>query len=557
MSEPVAQPPQWIIDSLDSGIGPGGVTGIHLFHAIIAKLRPTFTNERIVEIFAESSKRSGRPEPENLLGGLQYLDEQDREYYLDRNEPANNAKKFARKELPLTIVYQDEFLNYVDGVYVSIDPRDVKARAQAFLDAAKVKRFDKRQNGNVTEPFNPTSRDISELTSAFKNHQHFPSSEQLPAWEDRDLVRRPPAQECTAFPNCILHVTSGATFEPTRKFITRNRVDFNYDPDAPSPELWLKTLKEYWPNPEDQDCIDTVQEWFGLSLTAITKFHKALFLQGPLRAGKGVVERTRGRVVGASNFVSVSLHQLGETFGLQSLIGKSNVTIPESKVDERNDNTSMIVVNFLKLTGGDPISVHRKNGLDWEGTLPLRITMLGNEMPRFPDNGSALANRLIVIPMTVSFLGRENPDLENQLTPELPGILNWSLIGLRRLLERGRFLEPSSGSAIKRDIVDMASPVGMFVEDKCVLDPDARVAKSELFKEWVEHCNANHRFAGDSALFGRDLLARYAGKVKSVDQRDGTTPDGKVRRVRLYQGLRLKVPSDEPNEPEKQGRIPF
>jgi putative DNA primase/helicase len=537
--------------------------------AFYAKMfRKAKTVGELIERIKQDAARLGYPEPVNVEAFVNGMREAQRvtaeaaadaaERYLNRDEPANNAKKFARKAYPLTIVYQDECLSYERGVYIAVDVRDVKASAQAFLDAGKIQKFDKRENSMVPDNFNPTSKDVNELLSAFKNHQHFPSSEQLPAWSDRHTVQRPPASECIAFPNCILHVTSGETFEPTRNFITRSRVDFDYDPNAPEPEVWNRTLKEYWPDDADADCIDTIQEWFGLSLTSITKFHKALFMQGPLRAGKGVIERTRGRVVGASNVVSVSLHQLGETFGMQSLIGKSNVTIPESKVDERNDNMSMIVVNFLKLTGGDPISVHRKNGSDWEGTLALRITLLGNELPRFPDNGSALANRLIVIPMHVSFLGRENPDLENQLTPELPGILNWGLVGLRRLMARGRFLEPGSGLAIKQDIMDMASPVGTFVEDKCILDPGARVEKSELFQAWVTDCNNNRRFAGDSALFGRDLLARYAGKVKSVDQRDGKDEGGKPRtNRRMYKGIRLKVPGDEPPEPEKQGSIPF
>jgi len=65
-----------------------------------------------------------------------------------------------------------------------------------------------------------------------------------------------------------------ALFRPTPDFFTRNAIDFDYDHSALVPLLWLATLKQYWPNPEDRDCIEALQEWFGLLLTADTSFQK-------------------------------------------------------------------------------------------------------------------------------------------------------------------------------------------------------------------------------------------------------------------------------------------
>jgi len=41
--------------------------------------------------------------------------------------------------------------------------------------------------------------------------------------------------------------------------------------------------------------------------------------------------------------------------------------------------------------------------------------------------------------------GRKDKTLTDRLLRELPGILNWSICGWRRLQERGEFLQPESG----------------------------------------------------------------------------------------------------------------
>jgi len=48
-----------------------------------------------------------------------------------------------------------------------------------------------------------------------------------------------------------------------------------------------------------------------------------------------------------------------------------------------------------------------------------------------------MVGRLIVLMLTQSFYGREDPSLTARLLTELPGILNWSLHGYRRLRQRG------------------------------------------------------------------------------------------------------------------------
>ena len=63
--------------------------------------------------------------------------------------------------------------------------------------------------------------------------------------------------------------------------------------------------------------------------------------------------------------------------------------------------------------------------------------ILTNELPRFSDSSGALASRFVMSILTDVFYGRENPALTAELLEEAPGIFNWALDGLDRLLERG------------------------------------------------------------------------------------------------------------------------
>ena len=99
---------------------------------------------------------------------------------------------------------------------------------------------------------------------------------------------------------------------------------------------------------------------------------------------------------------------------------------------------------LLSITGEDMLTVDRKFRDRGTGKLPTRFVVLSNELPRFHDSSGAIANRLLILQMTESFLGREDRTLDDRLRAELPGILAWALEGLDRLLRNGRFTVPRS-----------------------------------------------------------------------------------------------------------------
>ena len=99
------------------------------------------------------------------------------------------------------------------------------------------------------------------------------------------------------------------------------------------------------------------------------------------------------------------------------------------------------------------------------GQLPTRFMILTNELPYMKDSSGALVERFIVLKLTISFLGREDPMLFERLRGELSGILNWAVEGYRRLRSRGRFQQPESSADTIRAMKEISSTVGVFIEE--------------------------------------------------------------------------------------------
>src|SRR5262249_369604 len=124
--------------------------------------------------------------------------------------------------------------------------------------------------------------------------------------------------------------------------------------------------------------------------------------------------------------------------------------------------------------------------------------------------------------------------LTEKLLTELPGILNWSLIGLKRLLRRGYFEMPESSLQAIRQFEDLTSPVGAFVRDWCQVDAQRKVEVKRLYKVWKLWCEQQGHPPGSNIVFGRNLRA-VAPQLR-VSKRGGK---------RVYCGLTLNANAEE------------
>lgn len=411
--------------------------------------------------------------------------------------------------------------------WAEIDTAELRGQIYAHTADAV---YEHKKDG--TSDWNPDRYKVANVMEALAAVAYLTDSIDSPAWLTQP-DGLPSADTVISCRNGLLPLNTRELASHTPTLFNTVSVPFDYDADATAP-AWARFLQTVWP--DDEQSIQLVQEYFGYILSGATEQQKALLIVGPSRSGKGTIARTLTALVGRGHVAGPTLSSLGQNFGLAPLLGKPLAIISDARMG--NSPGHIIVERLLSVTGEDTLTVDRKFREPWTGKLPTRFLILSNEVPRFRDSSAAIAGRLMILQMTMSFLGKEDRTLDRRLQRELPGILNWSLEGLDRLVKRGRFTEPKSSRDACTLMLDLASPVSAFVRDRCNVDPKEWVSRDDLYDAWKVWAEENGHHPGATSSFGRDLHAA----VPSIRPAQRTIAD---RRIRVHTGISVK-PADAP-----------
>lgn len=409
--------------------------------------------------------------------------------------------------------------------WVEIENRAVEGDSYRFTEHAAFWQWSERKQTDELKPWAPNRHKIGDLLAAMAAVCFLPETVQQPAWIDHADA---PDGVIVACANGLLHVDTRTLLQHNPRFFNQTAVPFAYEPDALEPVRWLEFLDELWP--EDPESIAALQEFLGYVISGRLDLHKILLMVGPTRGGKGAIARVLGQMVGPENVAGPTLSSLGNDFGLAPLLGKPLAVISDARLS--GGNTSTVVERLLAISGEDTITVNRKYRDQWTGKLPSRFMVISNELPHLGDAAAAIVGRFVVLLLTRSWLGSEDPNLEPELHAELPEILTWALDGLDRLRAQGRFTRPTSTDEAVIALSDLASPVAAFVRDRCTRGLEAEVPIADLYNAWKAWAEDNGHKPGTSQRLGRDLRAVIPG-LRVVRPRDGDD------RERVYRGVTL------------------
>ena len=442
------------------------------------------------------------------------------------NEPMAVARQIINNQYTTTdgfrslLRWQGDWWRWLGPRWERVEDREVTADLYRSTDGATYKdRFGEHK-------WSPNISKIANLSAALAAQLLLEAARRPPSWINE--VDFPGAREFVACTNGLLHVPTRLLNNHDPRLFNLVAVPFEYDPNAELPRDWLGFLEELWP--DDPDSIAALQEYFGYIISGRTDLQKILLVIGPTRAGKGVIGAIMRALIGDGNYVGPTLSSLSQNFGLQPLIGKPLAIVSDARLG--GANVRQIVERLLSISGEDALTVDRKYREQWTGRLPTRFVVMSNELPNFGDASGAIARRFVVLSLTKSFIGREDPELTNRLLPECPGIFNWALDGLARLNDVARFTEPSSSKDAVIALQDLVSPVGAFVRECCGMGADAVVEKQELFEAWGRWCDETGHGKGTRETFGQKLRAVIPGLTI-------TRPGSIGSRVYSYKGVRL------------------
>lgn len=430
------------------------------------------------------------------------------------------ADKYIQDGLPRLIHTKGRFSFYTGTHYRVMEDAELRSTVWKWL--GRCRQFSRK--GEI-EPFQPNTRRVHDVIEALRACCELPAGVEAPCWTDgRDLGR-----DVIAFKNGLLAIRGEPVQLPhTPAFYSLNCLPFEYAPTARCPQ-WLTFLGQVFDNDGEQ--IDTLAEWFGYCLTLDTSQQKIALLNGPPRSGKSTIVRLLGHLLGGENCTPVTMAHLGSAFGLECLVGKMAGLMGDAHMP--SDRVAEMVERFKGIVGEDEQIINPKGRPAYKQKLYARFTVAVNTMPKMPDASAAMRSRLLVFRFRNSFVGKEDPGLEARLKTELSGITNWALDGLRRLRERGRFVQPAAGQQLLDQFARTSSPVKAFLEDCCEVGDTHQVGKQELYRAWCQWCLATGHREGSDENFGTNLYAAVAhlGEVRP-------TLGGK--RVRCYTGLGLR-----------------
>jgi putative DNA primase/helicase len=160
-----------------------------------------------------------------------------------------------------------------------------------------------------------------------------------------------------------------------------------------------------------------------------------------------------------------------------------------------------------QLTTGDPIQANRKHKTPVTLRPTARMIFGTNTLPPFHDRTEGVWRRMIAMPFFAQIAAdRKDYRRSERLLDELPGILNWSLEGGVRLFKQNGFTPCEVCEACAHEHRYDCDPFRQFVAEMVYLDAAQSTLSQRLYEAYREFCDANGRYAKNSAEFGKQIL---------------------------------------------------
>jgi len=338
------------------------------------------------------------------------------------------------------------------------------------------------------------------------------------------------------FPNGVIdldHVTAadaqGANlFRIHSDFFNEIVMPFEFDATAKC-QLWLETLDAILPVTADDDHRQMVlQEFFGYGLIHTCRFQKFLVLVGDGGNGKSTITETWQALLGDANYSSIPLQSLGDEFRLWSLKGKlANFSGELPYLGNVNEGI------IKRLVSGEPIDVNRKHKDPTKLRSFAKLVVNTNELPQIRDATPATWDRLIAMPFDVRIRGTLDEDTERprKLLEELPGIFNWALRGLKRLLAQGHFTSCGRCQALVNRHRTDSDSVLSFLAECCRKDAEFQTYSQPLYQVYRLWATSTGRKPVASNEFGERVIRAGFQKKRGPVTKQGRRP--------THAGLRL------------------
>jgi putative DNA primase/helicase len=312
-----------------------------------------------------------------------------------------------------------------------------------------------------------------------------------------------------------------------------------YDPSATCP-LWEKFLDDVL-YLEDRNFI---QEYIGYMFYRRYTWAVLVITLGHGRNGKSTFNAVIKELFGKENVSTVPIQQLTvDRFSSSNLYRRwANICSDLSSMDLKD-------ISIIKqLTGGDSIYAQKKHRDPFSFVNYAKLLFASNELPEVKEKTLAATERFAIIEFPNTFeRGSEgcDPDIGTKLLAELPGIANWALKGLRRLLDTKRWSPFRNFENVREYYKESKEPVNLFGKQHVRGKTGSKIAKGDLHARYLRFAQKNGHPTIASNQFTKKLK-EYLDKAGIV-YTEGQSTDRVWYGIEYYDEEEGCQKSDDPN----------
>jgi len=343
----------------------------------------------------------------------------------------------------------------------------------------------------------------------FRSHQSIAAIEKIcandPAFSvSADFWDRNPFLLGT--PGGTIDLKTGCLLEPDPKFgISKiTLVGPTADEDCPK---WIQFLLEASGN--NSQMVEFLQIWCGICLTGSVKEQTLIFCYGTGGNGKSVCVNTIMRNLGdyakmASMETFTVTQQRAHETEIARLCGARLVV-----ANETEEGRSWAEAKIKTMTGGDRITGRFMLQDFFEFEPQFKLIVVGNHQPNLRNVDDAMRRRLLIIPF-ITKPQEPNPNLEDELRAEYPGILRWMINGALKWQKDG-LPRPECVLSATNDYFSEQDIFGEWLDQKCKHDSASTylwATVGELFNSWKAFALEAGENPGSKKSFSAQLEKR-------------------------------------------------
>lgn len=319
-------------------------------------------------------------------------------------------------------------------------------------------------------------------------------------------------QYAVACNNCVLAVNDtkdGIVVQDfDRDYHVTAHLPLNFDSKA-SPRRFLEILDRVFGSdtPDEQNRKKALlQEFYGACVFGLgSHFQKCLIMHGPGGNGKSTLQEIMKRYVfGPKTCSSVSPTRWSDAFAVIQLQDKRL-----NSVEELPYGKALTGDVFKQVVGGSEIEARKL----YQDNVVFRPTaghvFSTNTFPKVTDHSLGFWRRILLVSCnTPVSSGTSIDELLEELADEGPGILNWCIEGVERLLKSRQYTLPESHH---RDLEEWRvgiDPIREFLRDATSREGKQRTSAGELWK-------AYNRWAGQTQHFTLTHI-RFAERMREA-----------------------------------------